>query len=572
MKTKPKKSFRSILTTTILVSAMIPLLLLGFFSVLFITSNSKAIVETRIGDALASSKSNINETLELYHQKFEDFSSDEIFLNYIENKDNEDELRREMFSLISNKGKVMSMIYIDLEAKTTVSTGEVPEVYSLPLFENWGIFRQAKEAKNIGIYSNPFRDRSGNLNALSLTKAIYEEDVLKGFLILDLKSEMIQSIIYSIKDSSLGDIQFIITGPTNTIIYNDSVFISSFSGLDNVFVENRFDPSSKDNEEKLDGMIMMTYKDAIHDMTYYGFMSNELLFNQSQSYISFITIFMVISFILVGIIGLYLSRTIFKPILDLADLVKDADSSDIITQLDTDREDEIGEMAKQFKALLERIAEKNNETLIKQDLLRITEIKALQSQINPHFLYNTLDSIKWKAKLNETEDIAFMITELSVILKGSMDTNTIFVSIEEELKFVKSYMNIQSLRYLDRFKFILDIEEGIEHMVIPKLILQPLVENALVHGIEPLDENGIIQLNIWADQDYLYFSVVDTGVGTNENLNELLMKVNTKSIGLHNVQKRIKLYYGNQYGLDIQSKLGEGTNVLIKIPLEIKED
>ena len=130
MKTKPKKSFRSILTTTILVSAMIPLLLLGFFSVLFITSNSKAIVETRIGDALASSKSNINETLELYHQKFEDFSSDEIFLNYIENKDNEEELRREMFSLISNKGKVMSMIYIDLDAKTTVSTGEVPEVYS----------------------------------------------------------------------------------------------------------------------------------------------------------------------------------------------------------------------------------------------------------------------------------------------------------------------------------------------------------------------------------------------------------------------------------------------------------
>ena len=180
MKTKPKKSFRTILTTVIIVSAMIPLLLLGFFSVLFISSNAKDLVETRIGDSLSSYKSSVNETLELYYQKFEDFSDSETFNTYVETNNNEDALRREMFSLISNKGKVMSMIYLDLETQTSVSTGEIPEVYALPLFENWGIFRQAKEAKNIGIFSNPFRDRSGNLNALSITKAIYEKDTLNN--------------------------------------------------------------------------------------------------------------------------------------------------------------------------------------------------------------------------------------------------------------------------------------------------------------------------------------------------------------------------------------------------------
>lgn len=246
--------------------------------------------------------------------------------------------------------------------------------------------------------------------------------------------------------------------------------------------------------------------------------------------------------------------------------------------------DEISLLTCQFNSMVDKLKElikENYEVKIHEKELKFLEkeaqLNALQQQINPHFLYNTLEAIKWMAYKKGAQDISEMATALGKFFRGSITKTNTFVTVEEEINHLKNYIYIQNLRYRNKFKTIIDIEEKTEKYKLPKLILQPIVENCIIHGLENLENGGEIIVKSFVKKDMIYFHIKDTGVGISQDklqaIREKLKngddvrKSNKSSIGLKNVYKRLKLYFGENSSFKIKSKQGTGTLIIISMPI-----
>lgn len=205
------------------------------------------------------------------------------------------------------------------------------------------------------------------------------------------------------------------------------------------------------------------------------------------------------------------------------------------------------------------------------------EFQILQAQINPHFLYNTLDSIKWLAVIQNVHNISSMTNSLINLLKYNISRNNKTVMLSEELESVKNYVNIQKYRYGDIFEVTYDVNEDLLEYRILKFILQPIVENAIFHGFENMEGNCLIKIIARKKDEYLIIEIIDNGIGiTNERLEDIQSPNKDKGkfsgIGLRNIEERIKLYFGEKYGLTIDSKLHEGTHVSLFLPIISNEE
>ena len=229
--------------------------------------------------------------------------------------------------------------------------------------------------------------------------------------------------------------------------------------------------------------------------------------------------------------------------------------------------DSFGQMAWIVQSLMEKT--RNEEAL-----LRKTELKALQAQINPHFLYNTLDSIQWMCERGKNESAVRMVGALGKLFRISISRGHELIPIRDELKHVESYLIIQKYRYSDRFEYTFDVDESLGGYLCSKITLQPLVENAIYHGIEPLIDDGEIIISVKPDGDDILMTVSDNGVGmTAEQVEGLLKKERSDSsgIGIKNVSDRIKIYFGDNYGVKVESEPDVGTKITVRIPRITKE-
>ncbi len=217
-----------------------------------------------------------------------------------------------------------------------------------------------------------------------------------------------------------------------------------------------------------------------------------------------------------------------------------------------------------------------SEMKAKADLernLRETEYKALLSQVNPHFLFNSLNTIARLAQVEnafKTQDIVYSLAEL---LRYSLKNADKVVRLRDELKYIKNYLLIQETRFSDRLKNAFDIEEYVLNAKLPSMTLQPIVENAIVHGIEPKNGGGVLRIRAGKDQDKVFIEVSDTGIGIpSSKIDKILREKKEKSsgqmsgLGIYNVQQRIRYLYGEEYGLSIKSKPNYGTDVMISLP------
>ena len=242
-----------------------------------------------------------------------------------------------------------------------------------------------------------------------------------------------------------------------------------------------------------------------------------------------------------------------------------------------DGDEELQELADGFNQMVERIGNLVEDIQVEQLNLRTTEQKLLQAQINPHFLYNTLDAIIWLAEAGEKEQVIMMVTALSDFFRTTLSKGRDYITVEEEESHIRSYLQIQQFRYQDILEYEIDIPKEMYDYQILKLTLQPLVENALYHGIKNKRGMGHIRVSGHLDSGYLVFLVTDNGMGmTPEKLAEVQTEMNSEHLdeknrdpsgfGLYNVVQRIKLNYGPQYGIWISSTYGEGTEARIEIP------
>ena len=279
-----------------------------------------------------------------------------------------------------------------------------------------------------------------------------------------------------------------------------------------------------------------------------------------------------ILFMIAVITATLLSSTITKPIKVLKNSMKEVEKGNFESaSITLHSNNEIGSLSNSFNVMTEEIQNLMQQNIYEQRQKRKSELRALQSQINPHFLYNTLDSIIWMAEGGRNTEVVLMTSSLAKLMRQSFSNQAETVSIEKEVEYVRSYLTIQKMRYKDKLEFEIKIDQDIRQIEIVKLILQPLVENAIYHGIKYKEEIGLIQIEGLECDGKIQLIIKDNGAGMNaETLEHILdeKKENKHSngVGVYNVHMRLQLYYGPQYGVRYESVLGEGTKVTVTIP------
>jgi two-component system sensor histidine kinase YesM len=304
---------------------------------------------------------------------------------------------------------------------------------------------------------------------------------------------------------------------------------------------------------------------------------NSRLFQDTQVLTSSLT-WLWLSMLIMGIGGaFFVSSRITRRVSQLSMAMEEVQKGNLETNLTISGKDEISQLARHFNLMVDKIKGLMNEVIVTQKEKRQRELQVLQAQINPHFIYNTLDTIQWKALEYGAEDLGDLILALSSFFRISLSKGEEKITLRKELDHVRSYLEIQHYRYSDILKYELDIEEELMEAKLPKIIIQPLVENAIYHGIKPKLTGGTIRISARRIHEDLIIEVEDDGVGMDE---EKLMDLDSRifslkpqgSYGLYNVSERIRLYYGSEYGIRIRSSIGEGTSVTLRLPLEKGED
>lgn len=233
---------------------------------------------------------------------------------------------------------------------------------------------------------------------------------------------------------------------------------------------------------------------------------------------------------------------------------------------------EIRHLGYSIQSSYEKSEKLMQEIVCEQNERRKSELDALQSQINPHFLYNALDSITWMIEGERNDEAAFMISQLAKLFRISLSKGHTIISVKDELQHAQSYMNIQRVRYKDAFSVTFDVEPELEKYCAVKLTLQPILENAINYGVDPMDDCGEIRVCVRKEGELLVLSVEDNGIGMSEEEVELLLTDNNRvpkhgsGVGLINIHNRLQILFGKEYGLVIESEPDEGTKVSIQIP------
>ena len=352
--------------------------------------------------------------------------------------------------------------------------------------------------------------------------------------------------------------------------------------IDRMGVQIQHNSTAADNSAMLDNIRFATsvVEEVVQD---YALFEVDRTKNQYQSmregfvrWETLSVILMIFAIVFAVLAAISLSRSIYIPIKKLHDVTTTITRNDLQALVTSDNVDEITELGMSFNIMIGRIRELLDSKIKEQENLKKAELRALQAQINPHFLYNTLDTIIWMAQSNKTDQVIEIVSALSKFFRISLSKGNDWITIGEEIERTRSYLTIQRMRYRDIMDFTIEAEEGVANYTILKLILQPLVENALYHGIKNKRQGGTIKLRAkMRNENEVLLEVEDDGIGfPPDKLIQLQAELADDSgdirlesgFGIGNVNKRIRLYYGKQFGVTVKSEYNTGTCVSLFIP------
>lgn len=268
------------------------------------------------------------------------------------------------------------------------------------------------------------------------------------------------------------------------------------------------------------------------------------------------------------LINTYIAKNVIYPIQRLVDSMAEVQNGWLHRVSMNVSDDEIGLLKKSYNAMLIEINQLIEELLQKEKTLRMAELDALQEQMKPHFLYNTLDMIRYMALENRTDEVYNMLETLGNFYRRFLSKGSTDLSLGEEIEIVKSYLTLQRTRFEDIFTDEYEIEEGLSSIRVPRLILQPLVENSIYHGIRPKGEHGVIRVTVKRQEDFLFLSIYDNGIGMSAHQRELLFSgKDSRSFGFQGTIERIRYYYKTEDVFEIHSVEGEYCEIILKLPL-----
>lgn len=394
---------------------------------------------------------------------------------------------------------------------------------------------------------------------------------MSGVLLVDMDYSGISRMLQQINTSNNGQYYYLCDSNGQIIYHKKQMQISN--GI-----------SSENN------IAAAGYKDGVYDETFEGERRKVIIKNISytgwklvgvipdSTFIHdmfdiryFIIMLILLMAMMLAVINRVVSMRISRPILKLSDSVMEYEAGEK-PEIYIGGFKEIRHLGYSIQRSYEKIDALMQEIVLEQNERRKSELEALQSQINPHFLYNALDSITWMIEGERNDDAVFMISELAKLFRISLSKGRTVISVQDELQHARSYMNIQKIRYKQKFSVTFDIDPVVYSYCCVKLVLQPILENAINYGVNSMDDSGEIIVTGQKREETILLSVTDNGFGMSEEEAELILTDSNRvhkhgsGVGLVNVNNRIHILFGREYGLTVKSELDEGTTVSICIP------
>ena len=478
------------------------------------------------------------------------------------------ELYNRLYMFLGDKAPRTGVYVMDAEGLNILSTKVLPEEYDPVKNKNWGIFRKADSRNGSKIfYSHMLQNKNRDARVLSICKAVEHQGEIAGYIIVDLYQEHFIRMMETVSNPE----RFLFYDENYRLIFSLSEQIpletvnrlmmnpQARSGGYTEFMDNRrqFLFSMYTSEETglhvagiqpLDQLLNIT-KDILFPF---------VLLVALASFISFLMAFLV-------------ARNISEPLYDVIKCVEKVEQGDFSVQTSINRKDEFAILGRSVNAMILRIKELINNIKTKERSLRIAEMKALQAQIHPHLIFNTLEMIKWYIRLGQNEKASHILVQFAKLLRQGIDNKDEMVTVRDEIAVIGIYLDIQKHRFEDKLTTEIDIQPGILEYKIPKYIIQPIVENSIVHGLKNKIDPGHIRVEGYENDGNLVFIISDNGTGISRTELDRIPGEESSGddrksgTGIRNVMKRIKLYYGNEYGLSIESLPDIETKIILRM-------
>ncbi|MCR8629984.1 cache domain-containing sensor histidine kinase [Paenibacillus radicis (ex Xue et al. 2023)] len=405
----------------------------------------------------------------------------------------------------------------------------------------------------------------------------FESGVPLGLLMINVnESFLFQQYAEAMKDYD----QLMLVDAKGTIISTTQKSLLHQNIKDTKYYKQATNGERGSFKDEIDGTKMLvTYHNVKHTgwsiIAYTPF--DKLFANIYRAQLLIVIVFVIVLFLSI-LVSYFIANRLSVPIKRLYRSMQKVEMGDLTERTDVLGSDEIGELGRKFNRMVSRIEQLRDRVVVEQEMKRRSELQALQSQINTHFLYNTLASIRYMLLTQTAEKVDSVIVALVKLLKRTLTDENEYISVGEEIENLKNYVYIQKARQDGKLEVEFQIDEGITHAQTLKLLLQPIVENAIFHGIEPKEGNGCISVKGWEEQENLMFEITDNGVGITKlktegaaDLTEAILSMGS-GMGLRNVNHRIVLHFGEEYGLRVFSQEGEGTKVTLKLPKFVKAE
>lgn len=583
---KGKHSVKNRIMLFFLVIMLLPIIILDVFT----NRAYSRIIEKNVNEHTGQMINQIERNIESYLQSVENIvmyiSELPEVIEYISDEDNLDDsnleikLKKSLNVYRDINPEILGILIVNTNDKYI--SNELEKINRDPLENEKWYIESIKNPGKAQYFSNPIgRNINSNLkhsadDVLSISKAIINDktEEILGVILIDINLKKFEEII---KGNYIGEKGFfyildknndIVYSPVNPIIYRikrellNEKSDSIVKEISNESFKIMYDTSDKTGWKTIG---VFSLKDILSDVS---IMKNIAI------------IIIILTLCLAIFSAIVFTNSIVRPIKELNRLMKRAELGDLDLRFD-EREfkDEFGELGHSFNHMIKEIKELIDMVYKEQRSKRKAEIKILQAQIKPHFLYNTLDTIGWMAEEYGAKDIVEIVYALTKVFRIGLNKGREVINVSEEIEHINSYMIIQKVRYEDKLDYDINYDENLKYVPMLKLTTQPIVENAIYHGIKQKRGKGNISINFTEVDNNLVIKISDNGAGIDEDklneINAMLESDNISSItsengsgyGIYNVNSRIKLTYGNQYGLKYFSEINKGTMVEIIIPI-----
>ncbi|ANA80936.1 sensor histidine kinase [Paenibacillus glucanolyticus] len=561
------------------IGTTLPVLIMGFLSY----NKSASIVEEQVSKVASLTITQVSDKLNMFFKKLDDSSmmvlNSKVVHGILEDQDMSKydltlkvkEGKDLLTSIMINSPEILDVYVFDVLRNNSVLSADslmsIPDQWDSAWYQS--ILEANGQAVWFGLSDTSYLKQTGmGFPVFGLGRAIRSWDTgeIVGVMFIEIMGDV---LIDELNHVQFGDTGYMyVANDENRYFYHPDP--SMYGKQSQIKLPTGLTEYNLNNNKTL--MIPSRLNNGWHVV---GMVPLKELTADSASIRSF-TVWIVFGSILAAIgIGYFMTRRIGNPLVQLSRLMRRSEAGDLSVRSKNVGSSEIGQLGRSFNKMIEQIDLLIRRIAAEESEKKKAEIRALRYQINPHFLYNTLNSIRWMAKLNRTNDVDQSVTALVHLLEGSLERNGVFIRLGDELEQLRKYMIIQNYRYDHQIELRIDCPEDLEDIHIPRMLLQPIVENAIFHGIAPLDDTGVIRIRISSQQQDVLVQIEDNGIGIRpERITGLLShdqdhsKHGMTHIGLRHVHQTVQLYYGSGYGVWVESREHEGTRVTITFAKE----